>query len=68
MAVSNAIESDVQTSDVVVEMTKMDYGRAQAVESEEEQPLIKQRTKFRLYMIVVAEFVNIHIASSLLFS
>jgi len=40
------------------EMTKMDQEMVQAVESPEDRQSSKQRSKFRLYMIVAAEFVS----------
>lgn len=62
MTSCNADGSDGQTGDVVVEMTKMNDDKVRAVQSQEEEPAYKQRTKFRLYMIVVAEFVSNQIA------
>jgi len=64
MVTSNANESATPNSNVL-KMTKMNDDKVQVVESQEEQPALKQRTKFKLYMIVVAEFVNIQIGLSI---
>jgi len=55
----NSITNESHANDSnTLEMIKMDQETVQTVESQEEPSAAKKRSKFRLYMIVVAEFVS----------